>query len=79
MSEPIIEIVELQQKVKALTEVNAELTAFKDEHASAKQSLNRMSERLRKLCKRLTPTNETVLEMQAIAKEIKNLSKNATE
>lgn len=72
-----MEIFELQQKVKILEEANAELAAFKDEYASAKQSLNRMSTRLRKLCKRLTPTNETVLEMQNIAKEIKDLSKDA--
>ena len=73
-----MDIFELQQKIKILTEANAELTAFKNEYASAKQSLNRMSARLRKLCKRLTPANETVLEMQNIAKEIKNLSQDAT-
>jgi hypothetical protein len=73
-----MEILELQQEIKILLEVNAELTAFKNEYASAKQSLNRMSARLRKLCKRLTPTNEIVLEMQNIAAEIKSLSKDAT-
>jgi hypothetical protein len=73
-----MDILELQQKIKILTDANAELIAFKNEHASAKQSLNRMSARLRKLCKRLTPTNEIVLEMQTIAQEIKNLSKDAT-
>jgi hypothetical protein len=73
-----MDILELQQKIQILTEANAELIAFKNEYASAKQSLNRMSERLRKLCKRLTPTNEIVLEMQSIAKEIKTVSKDAT-
>lgn len=73
-----MDILELEQQIKLLTEANAELTAFKNEYASAKQSLNRMSARLRKLCKRLTPTNEIVLEMQNIAKEIKTLSKDAT-
>ncbi len=73
-----MDILELQQRIKILAEANAELTAFKDEYASAKQSLNRISARLRKLCKRFTPTNEIVLEMQNIAKEIKNLSKDAT-
>lgn len=73
-----MDTIELEQKIKALTEENAELKAFKAEHASAKQSLNRMSARLRKLCKKLTPTSDTLLEMQNIAKEIKDLSKDAT-
>ena len=73
-----MDILELQQTIKILREANAELTVFKSEYSSAKQSLNRMSSRLRKLCKRLTPTNEIVLEMQNIAKEIKDLSKDAT-
>lgn len=72
-----MDVLELQQKIEILTEANAELTAFKNEYASAKQSLTRMSARLRKLCKRLAPTNEIVLEMQSIAKEIKDLSKDA--
>ena len=67
-----------QQQIKLLTEANAELKSFNNEYAASKQSLNRMSARLRKLCKRLTPTNEVVLEMQNIAKEIKSLSKDAT-
>lgn len=61
---------ELQQKT--------ELMALKQEYFSAKQSLNRMSTRLRKLCKRLTPTTETVLEMQKIADEIREYAKKAT-
>ncbi len=73
-----MDTLELEQKIKVLTEVNAELKAFQDEYASAKQSLNRMSARLRKLCKRLAPTNEIVLEMQNIAKEIQSLSKDVT-
>jgi phage shock protein A len=63
-------IIELQQKIEDLTKLNAELMANKQEYASAKQSINRMSVRLRKLCKRLTPTNEIVFEMQKIAGEI---------
>ena len=63
-------IIELQLKIEDLTKLNAELMANKQEYASAKQSLNRMSTRLRKLCKRLTPTNEIVFEMQKIANEI---------
>jgi hypothetical protein len=37
-----------------------------------------MSVRLRKLCKRLTPTNEIVQEMQKIADDIRDLAKQAT-
>lgn len=61
---------ELQQKT--------ELMALKQEYFSAKQSLNRMSTRLRKLCKRLTPSTEIVLEMQKIADEIREHTKTAT-
>lgn len=71
------EIIELQQKIEVLEKLNAELMAFKQEHSSAKQSLSRMSMRLRKLCKRLTPTDEIVLEMKKIADEIRELSKKA--
>lgn len=56
-----------------------ELKALKQEYLSAKQSLNRMSSRLRKVCKRLTPSTETVLEMQKIADEIREYAKKATE
>lgn len=73
-----VEMSELQQKIEVLTKMNAELLAFKQEYSSAKQSLNRMSARLRKLCKRLTPTNEIVLEMQKIADDIRELVKEAT-
>jgi len=73
-----IDIIELQQKIEFLTLANAELTACKQEYFSAKQSLNRMSGRLRKLCKRLTPSNEIVIEMQKIAEEIRELAKQAT-
>ena len=66
---------ELQKKIEDLTAINTELMLHKQEHLSAKQSLNRMSSRLRKLCKRLTPTSETVLEMQKIADEIRDLVK----
>jgi|GEM_PF-1458415 len=68
----------LQQKIKVLAAENAELKAFRQDYSSAKQSLNRMSGRLRKLCKRLTPTTETVLEMQKIADEIRDFAKQAT-
>ena len=64
-------IIELQLKIEDLTKLNDELMANKQEYVSAKQSLNRMSTRLRKLCKRLTPTNEIVVEMQKIADEIR--------
>lgn len=60
----------MQQKIEDLTKLNAELMAYKKEYASAKQSINRMSVRLRKLCKRLAPTNGIILEMQKIAGEI---------
>lgn len=66
-------IIEMQLKVDQLTTLNADLQKFKQEHASYKQSLARMSSRLRKLCKRLTPTTEIVLEMQRLADEIKEL------
>lgn len=67
--------IELQQKIADLTKLNAELMAHKQEYVSAAQSLNRMSSRLRKLCKRLTPTNDIVIEMQKIADEIRDYVK----
>lgn len=73
-----MDISELEEKIKILTDANTELMAFKQEHASAKQSLNRMSARLRKLCKRLAPTNESVIEMKEIAEEIRDLCRDAT-
>lgn len=73
-----MEISELQKKIEELTLVNGELMKFKQEYASAKQSLNRMSTRLRKLCKKLAPTNEIVLEMQQIANEMRDYAKQAT-
>lgn len=72
------EIIELRQKIKVLTNANAELMACRQEYFSAQQSLNRMSARLRKLCKRLTPTNEIVVEMQKIADEIREHAKTIT-
>ncbi len=72
------QIIELQKKIDALTQANAELSADKQKYQSAKQSLNRMSARLRKLCKRLTPTTEIVLEMQKIAAEIREHVKDAS-
>lgn len=67
---------ELHQKIEELTRINTELMKHKQEYASAKQSLNRMSTRLRKLCKKLTPTSEIVLEMQNIANEIREYSRS---
>jgi uncharacterized coiled-coil DUF342 family protein len=55
-----------------------ELMALKQEYSSAKQSLNRMSSRLRKLCKKLTPATEIVAEMQKIADDIRDYAKQAT-
>lgn len=73
-----MEIIELEQKIHTLTKLNAELLEHKQEYCSAKQSLNRMSARLKKLCKRLEPTNDTVVEMQKIADEIREFTKQAT-
>jgi uncharacterized coiled-coil DUF342 family protein len=70
------QIAEMQEKIDALTKANAELKAWKQEYNSHKQSLHRMSTRLRKLCKRLTPCTETVVEMQKIADEIRDLLKD---
>ena len=74
-----MEIAELRQKIEFLTKENIELKTFKQDYYSAKQSLNRMSTRLRKLCKRLSPSNEIVLEMQQIANEIRDISKKVTD
>jgi DNA repair ATPase RecN len=68
-------IKEMQQKLDQLAQENAELKTWKQEYSSAKQSVCRMSVRLRKLCKRLTADNETVLEMQKIADDIRELVK----
>jgi hypothetical protein len=73
-----MEIVELQQKIEVLTKMNAELMLFKQEYFSSKQSFNRMSARLRKLCKRLIPTNEILVEMQKIADEIRDITVKIT-
>ena len=70
------EIKEMQQKIQVLAQENAELKAWKQEYSSAKQSVCRMSVRLRKLCKRLTADSETVLEMQKIADGIRELVKS---
>ena len=69
------QIAEMQKTIDALTQANAELTVWKQEHQSLKQSLNRMSTRLRKLCKRLTPSTETVAAMQALSDEIREHAK----
>ena len=70
-----IDINELQGKIEILTKKNIELLAFKQEYSSAKQSLERMSTRLKKLCKRLEPTNEIVQEMKAIADEVQKFAR----
>lgn len=72
------EIIELQKRNELPSKENAELKAFKNDYNSVKQSLNRMSMRLRKLCKRLTPTNEIAAEMQKIADDIRDLIKTFT-
>lgn len=74
-----MEIIELQKKIEVLTRENAELVAVKQQYSSSKQSFNRMSVRLRKLCKRLEPTDEIVLEMRKIAEEIRELTRKVTE
>ncbi len=71
-------IAEMQKTIDALTKMNAELSAWKQEHGSAKQSFMRMSSRLRKLCKKLTPSSEVVLEMQQLANDIKDLARELT-
>ncbi len=68
-------IAEMQETIRVLTQANAELSAWKQEHSSQKQSFTRMSSRLRKLCKKLTPSSEIVVEMQQLALEIRDLVK----
>ncbi len=70
-----LQIKEMQEKIDRLEQENGELKAWKQEYSSAKQSVCRMSVRLRKLCKRLTADKETVVEMQKIADEIRELVK----
>lgn len=72
------DIEELQKSNEMLTKENVELKAFKQDYNSAKQSLSRMSTRLRKLCKRLEPTNEIAAEMQKIADDIRDLTKTVS-
>ncbi len=74
-----MEIIEQQKKIEFLSKENAELKAMKQEYNSSKQSFSRMSVRLRKLCKRLEPTDEIVLEMRKIAEEIRELTRQVTE
>jgi hypothetical protein len=64
-------IVDMQKSINTLMAENAELKAYKQEYNSCKQSLNRISTRLRKLCIRLTPSTETAVEMQKLANEIR--------
>ncbi|MBA3283673.1 MAG: hypothetical protein H0U27_01255 [Nitrosopumilus sp.] len=73
-----IDINELQVKIEILNKKNIELLAFKQDYSSAKQSLERMSTRLKKLCKRLEPTNEIVQEMKAISEEIQKFARDVT-
>lgn len=68
-------IEEMQKTIDELTKSNAELKAWKQEYSSQKQSFIRMGSRLKKVCKKLTPDNETVIEMQKLAQEIKELIK----
>ena len=71
-------IAEMQKTIDALVKANAELSTWKQEHSSQKQSFMRMSGRLKKLCKKLTPDTETVREMQQMANDIKALVREAT-
>jgi len=71
------EIIELRKKIEELTQINKELLAEKQDYSSAKQSFYRKSARLRKLCKRLAPTDDVVLEMRTVADEIRELTKQA--
>jgi seryl-tRNA synthetase len=68
----------MDPSIEDLIKANAEMKAWIQEYNAHKQSVNRMSARLHKLCKRLSPTSETVLHMQRIAAEIKELAKEAT-
>lgn len=63
--------VDMQKSIDLLTAENEKLKAFKQEYNGTKQSLDRMSTRLRKLCKRLTPSTEIVIEMRKLADEIR--------
>lgn len=74
--EPII--AEMQAKINSLTQTNVELLTWKQEYSSQKQSFTRMSARLRKLCKKLTPSSDIVIEMQQLALEIKDLARTIT-
>jgi hypothetical protein len=71
-------LAEMQMTINTLVKANAELTAWKQEYASQKQSFMRMSSRLKKLCKKLTPSSEIVVEMQQLATDIKELVREAT-
>lgn len=74
-----MEMIEMQHKIKILAQENAELLEVKQDYSSSKQSFSRMATRLRKLCKRLEPTNEIVLEMRTIADDIRELTRKLTE
>jgi hypothetical protein len=69
------QIDEMQKTIDSLVKANAELNAWKQEHNSQKQSFLRMSARLKKLCKKLTPSSEIVIEMQQLAQDIRELVK----
>lgn len=73
------QITEMQLTIDKLTKANEELMAWKQEYNSSKQSLHRMSTRLRKLCKRLTPETETLIEMRKLADEIRDFVKIISE
>lgn len=71
-----IGIAELQNQINFLQEENKALKEWKQEFSSAKQSMIRMSARLRKLCKKLDPSTENVAEMQKISIEIRDIVKD---
>lgn len=67
---------EMQHRIDELTRENIELKKWKQKYNSNLQSLCRLSTRLRKLCKRLTPTDETVVAMQKLSDDIRDQVKN---
>lgn len=69
------EIERLQQKINELTKQVEELKAWKQQHSSDKQSFFRMTTRLRKLCKQLSPNEENVALMQKLAQEIREMAR----
>jgi uncharacterized coiled-coil protein SlyX len=68
----------MEEQIAEMQKTIESLNLWKQEYSSAKQSVCRMSIRLRKLCKKLAPESATVIEMRAIAEEIRELVKNSS-